>query len=148
MSKALNCALRLLSRREHSAEELITKLQQKGFPADEAVTALAECQRLGYQSDERFAQSLCRSRINQGYGPLKINQELQARHLDKELIQDVLAQQKEKWAEHARGVWQKKFKSSTKIDYPEMQKQQRFLAYRGFSMDIISTLFREINSEY
>lgn len=145
MSKAFDCAIRLLSRREHGADELLVKLHQKGFDADEATAALAESQRLGYQDDARFAESLCRARINQGYGPLKIKQELQAKRLDKSLIQEVLAQQKDHWAEHARRAWQKKFRSSDKPDYPEMQKQQRFLAYRGFPMDIISSLFRVID---
>lgn len=142
-NKVLDCALRLLSRREHGANELLLKLRQKGYASDEAMSALLECQRLGYQSDTRFAHSLCRARINQGYGPLKINQELQAKQLDKELIQDVLAQENDTWAEHARQVWQKKFRPAGKIEYSEMQKQQRFLAYRGFTMDVISALFRE-----
>lgn len=79
MTKAFDSALRLLSRREYSAMELCDKLKQKGFNLKDVQNALNECKRLGYQSDERYVESYIRARIHQGYGRLKIRQELKTR---------------------------------------------------------------------
>jgi len=79
MTKAFDSALRLLTRREHGAIELNDKLIQKGFDSAEVKDAIDACQRLGLQSDERFVENYSRSRIRQGYGPLKISQELKDR---------------------------------------------------------------------
>src|SRR5690606_19883156 len=100
MTKALHTALRLLQRRDHGAAELLMKLQQKGASILEAEEALLECQRLGYQSDARFAEAFCRARVNQGYGPLRIKQELQAKQIDLTLIEEALATEEEQWLSH------------------------------------------------
>ena len=81
MTKAFDYAMRLLTRREYGAQELAAKLAQKGYRAAEIVEVTAECQRLGLQSDTRFVESFCQARIRQGFGPLKISQELQAKHI-------------------------------------------------------------------
>lgn len=73
MNKALDCAVRLLARREHGARELAEKLAQKGYNSSDIDEAIARCQSLGLQSDVRFAESRCRLRIRQGCGPLKIH---------------------------------------------------------------------------
>ncbi|VEG90590.1 recombination regulator RecX [Legionella spiritensis] len=141
MTKALDCAFRLLARREHGAVELVEKLIHKGYDKNEAVAVLSECQRLALQSDLRFAQQLCRARINQGYGPVRIRQELQSKQVSSDVIEDVLATEKDNWLSHARVVWQKKFKPSSELSFTELQKQRRFLLYRGFPNDIIASVF-------
>lgn len=145
MTKAFNSALRLLSRREHGAMELYDKLLQKGFGSKDAQEALEECQRLGYQSDGRFVEIYIRSRIHQGYGPLKIRQELKGKGVDSELIQSLLQQENRNWVHYALRVWQKKFKGQDDFSLSEIQKQQRFLLYRGFDRDVISKVFKEVN---
>lgn len=144
MTKAYDCALRLLCRREHGAAELVIKLEQKGYSPSESRDALAECQGLGLQSDARFAEILCRARIRQGYGPLKISQELQSKQIEADLIHQVLEQERDNWFDYALVVWQKKYKEQTPPPYIELQKRQRFLLYRGFSMDTISRVVKEI----
>ncbi|HIG0326310.1 TPA: recombination regulator RecX [Legionella pneumophila] len=148
MTKAFDSALRLLSRREHSAMELCDKLKQKGFNLNDVQNALHECQRLGYQSDERYVESYIRARIHQGYGPLKIIQELKNKGVDPELIQSVLQEERDHWVDYALRAWEKKFKRQDDFSYCEMQKQQRFLLYRGFDRDVISKVFKEVKSSY
>ncbi|HAT1594901.1 TPA: recombination regulator RecX [Legionella pneumophila] len=148
MTKAFDSALRLLSRREHSAMELCDKLKQKGFNLNDVQNALHECQRLGYQSDERYVESYIRARIHQGYGPLKIIQELKNKGVDPELIQSVLQEERDHWVDYALRAWEKKFKRQDDFSYSEMQKQQRFLLYRGFDRDVISKVFKEVKSSY
>lgn len=122
--------------------ELTDKLIRKGYNREESAEALVECQRLGLQSDERFVESLCNARIRQGYGPLRISQELQAKHIARELINAMLNQHQESWEEYALIAWQKKFKQHEGLGVAEIQKQHRFLLYRGFSPDIIARLFK------
>ncbi|HAT6979005.1 TPA: recombination regulator RecX [Legionella pneumophila] len=148
MTKAFDSALCLLSRREHCAMELCDKLKQKGFNLNDVQNALHECQRLGYQSDERYVESYIRARIHQGYGPLKIIQELKNKGVDPELIQSVLQEERDNWVDYALRAWEKKFKRQDDFSYSEMQKQQRFLLYRGFDRDVISKVFKEVKSSY
>lgn len=143
MTKALDSALRLLTRREHGALELCDKLEYKGYSHEDVRIALEECQRLGLQSDSRFVESYCRSRMRQGYGPLKIYQELKNKGIDADLIHCMLNQEQHSLLSHAMEVWQKKSKGKLEFSFLELQKQQRFLLYRGFSMDIIAQVIKE-----
>ncbi|MFT4059575.1 MAG: recombination regulator RecX [Legionella sp.] len=144
MNKAFDHAVRLLSRREHGATELYEKLKQKRFSAAQVKEALERCQQLDLQSDRRYVESYSRSRIRQGYGPLKISQELSNKGIDKELIQNILRQEEDHWLKYALEVWHKKSKKQEEMSFSEVQKQQRFLLYRGFSMDIIAMVTKEL----
>ncbi|KTC68164.1 recombination regulator RecX [Legionella birminghamensis] len=143
MSKAFDCALRLLARREHGANELAEKLAHKGFARQDIENAVDKCQQLNYQSDERFIAAFCRQRIGQGYGPQRIIQELQLKRLDKDLIMEILNGQEVSWDTLAREVMQKKFRQIEGQDFKALQKQQRFLQSRGFSFEIINKLFKD-----
>lgn len=146
MANAFECAVRLLSRREHSAKELEAKLKQNGFNATDVQETLAKCQELDLQNEGRFVEMYIRSRIRQGYGPLKISQELSAKGVDKQLIQRVLQHEEAHWPTHALAVLQKKCKGQRDLSFPEMQKLQRFLLYRGFSMDVIAMVSKDEES--
>ncbi|KTD12175.1 recombination regulator RecX [Legionella jamestowniensis] len=145
MPKAFDCAVRLLARREHGACELATKLVQRGFSQTDIDEAIARCQSLGFQSDVRFVEALCALRIRQGCGPLKILQELQAKQIARELIDNILGQEQDNWLHYAQTVWDKKYKKQRKLSYIELQKAQRFLLYRGFPTDVIAKVVKEID---
>lgn len=144
MNNAYNSAIRLLARREYGAVELIEKLMQKGCDRQEATDALLECQRLGLQSDMRFAEQVCRTRVSQGYGPVRIAQELQAKRLDSALIDDVLAAESDRWQDCAKQVWQKKFKAEPARSVDALQKQRRFLLYRGFTGEVVARVLNDV----
>lgn len=145
MSKALVSALNSLSRREHSVWELKKKLEQKGYSALEAAIAVEECQRLGYQNDERFAELLCRARIAQGYGPIRIKQELSAKGINAEMIGQVLKHEtEESWLPRAIAAASKKCQTLANLSWDEQQKLKRFLLYRGFPVSIITGLFEKL----
>lgn len=136
--------MRLLTRRDHGAVELCTKLERKGFAPAEAKDALEACQRLGLQSDSRFVESYSRSRIRQGYGPVKILHELKSKGIETSLIHSILKEEQDNWVHYALDLWQKKTKGALELSFLEKQKQQRFLLYRGFSMDIIAQVVKEL----
>ena len=142
MPKVFEAATRLLARREHSAFELTVKLAKKGYSHDGILEVLAECQRLGLQSEVRFAESLCRTRIAQGYGPIRIAQELQVKRINKKIIEQVLRFEQDNWILYATNVWRKKFNNQKEISQLELQKGWRFLLYRGFPGEVISQIMK------
>ena len=88
--RAYNYAVSLLSRRDHSQRELMTKLSQKGYTegAEEAIRKLRDG---GYVSDERFARLYVRElRTFKKYGKRRIEQELYRKGIDREIIREVL----------------------------------------------------------
>ncbi len=84
--RAYNCAVGYLSRRDHSAKELLLKLRQKGY-RESAEYAVEKLCREGYVDDERFARMYVRelTRIKK-YGKRRIEQELYRKGIDRELI--------------------------------------------------------------
>lgn len=147
MKSALAHALSLLARREHGAHELYTKLMRKGFSKKETMTALTYCQQQGLQSDVRFAESLCRTRISQGYGPVRIRYELQQAQVDEEHITTLLEAEQTHWLERAFAVKSRKYPPQEETSYVLRQKQKRFLLSRGFSVDTIQELFNNCSND-
>ena len=88
--RAYNCAVSLLSRRDHSKKELMRKLKEKGYSkgAEAAVEKLANS---GYVDDERFCRLYASELIRlKGYGRKRVEQELYLKGVDREIISGVL----------------------------------------------------------
>ena len=134
--------MRLLARREHGAHELANKLATKGYIERDIQDAVLECQRHGLQNDNRFVDNVCRTRIRQGYGPIRIRHELQNLQIDSELIAAALELEQDNWLAYAVEVWTKKYKEQVDLSYTALQKQKQFLLYRGFSTDTITMVFK------
>ncbi|MDH5182063.1 MAG: recombination regulator RecX [Gammaproteobacteria bacterium] len=134
MKEVRSSALDLLARREHSSRELTDKLVAKGYDRSEIAPALQALSREGLLSDERFAEAFVSSRLQRGSGPQRINQELQQRGINTELIDACLDERDEVWFRSARQVREKKFGRQLPTDFQERARQMRFLQYRGFTM--------------
>lgn len=135
-SAARDSALRALGRREHSAEELKSKLTRRGHDEQTAVGIVEKLAGYGLQSDGRYAEMLARNRMQQGYGPQRIEAELAATGIGDAEAAAAIAGLECDWSERARHVRQRKFKSAP-VDAADWQKQYRFLAARGFESDQI-----------
>ncbi len=137
-----------LARREHSQHELRTKaLKRLGASAEiEIEKALAALADEGLQCDERFAESLCRSRINKGYGPNFLQQLAREKGLNKQQLSDALDALGVDWFDRAQETLKKKFSTAIgqPLDYAErrkeLQKRMRFLSYRGYPSGVISAV--------
>ena len=135
-----NKALDLVSRREHSQYELIQKLNKR-FPEtmpiiEEVVKKLAVNNIL---NDERFAEMYLNSRARKGFGPKKIEMELNFKKVDTSFIAIAIAEY-ESWTENAQNELLKKFKGVKPTDYNSKMKQKQFLFNRGFSSQIIERI--------
>jgi len=135
---ALQRALRLLTRREHSRRELIRKLKMRGVSADETDQAITRLAAEGWQSDRRFADSLLRARANAGYGPRYIRAELATHGLSDETIATALQHFAGDWLEIAIMLLQRRFAGKLiKHDSKQRRKASDLLARRGFDSDHI-----------
>jgi regulatory protein len=134
--------MRALARREHSAQELKRRLEAAGAEPAVAGTVVAEFAQAGWQSDERFAELLVSTRIEHGFGPLRIEAEMQAAGIEETLAARMLTQAACDWRELAREVHGKRFAGSP-ANARDWQRQYRFLAQRGFSAEDIHAVLKE-----
>ena len=136
-TSAKQVAVRLLARREHSAEELRQKLIKREFALDEIATALLELKQGDWQSDERYAEAYIRVRRLKGFGPVRIASELRERGVDELIADRYLLAEDGIWRQTLEQEYQKKYHGRAFEDYQEKAKRMRFLQYRGFSLDLI-----------
>lgn len=136
-----DCALRLLTRREHSSFELRQKLAARGFPDANVEALLLTLAREGLQSDARFASGYAQGRAARGYGPLRIREELRQRGVAAELVEEQLQEGDWDWVEMAEAVRRKKFGRAVPTVWAERARQARFLQYRGFGSEHMQRLF-------
>ncbi|MES0872541.1 regulatory protein RecX [Sinimarinibacterium thermocellulolyticum] len=134
-------ALRLLARREHAAAELKDKLVRRGHDDVTAEVIVGELADAGWQSDARYAEMLVRSRIAQGYGPLRIRAELEAARVADAEIREALGSAEVDWVEVASIAHARKFRAPARTA-AQWQKQYRFLALRGFEPQQIRAVLR------
>ena len=130
-------ALSLLARREHSAQELKTKLLQRGYESTAVMAVLSSLEGERLLSDERFVREFVAARVRRGSGPLKIREELRGRGVTGEFVEDVLTDLKSGAAAGAEAARRKRFGAAHPKDMRERARQARFLQQRGFAMEDI-----------
>ncbi len=141
---ARQVALRLLARRDHAVGELTRKLRERGFAAVDIASVITDFEREGWLSDQRFAESFVRARLERGQGPLRIRADLMQRGLNSELADQALeeaCQEDSTLRERAEAARVKRFGPAQPADRRAWGQQARFLAQRGFPADTIRSLF-------
>lgn len=138
--EALHSAIHLLSRREHSQKELIQKLLTREFQQDDLTEVIEHLLAKNYLSDERYAESMIRNRVNRGYGWRFIKNELGHKGVNSSTISAALQEQDIDWYVQAELAYAKKFGERVIKDQKDKAKRIRFLQYRGFSHDEINAV--------
>ena len=133
----------MLARREHSLRELTQKLTLKGFERSDVEELLTKFVELGWQSDQRFAESYCRSRLNKGFGPVRIQYELKERGIGFS-IESAFEQQPD-WQTLLSELHSKKYGAQAPADMKERAKRTRFFQHKGFTHDMIKQLFNQMS---
>ncbi|QIL20375.1 regulatory protein RecX [Thermomonas sp. HDW16] len=128
-------ALGLLTRREHSRQELSRKLAHRGVEAGDARAAIDKLAAAGWQDDTRFAESLVRNRAYAGYGPAFIRAELSTHGLASEAITAALDGFEGDWVENARDLLRRRHPGAMTGDRVAQRKAGDFLLRRGFGME-------------
>jgi regulatory protein len=134
--------LRLLSRREYSQQELLTKLSLKGFNRSDIQCVLDELEQQGLQNDERFAESYAKSRLANGFGPLKVQYELVQRGISNFDLNKLVTENFGGWDALLLQVYRNKYSNEVDLTIKEQVKRSNFLQQRGFTGAMITKLFR------
>lgn len=88
---AFIAGLRLLSYRDHSRKELVTKLVQKGHKREYSENAAARLEEYGYVNDERYAQYFAQSLLERkGMNANAIKTELFRKGISREIADNVV----------------------------------------------------------
>jgi regulatory protein len=153
--KLRNKALRLLTTREHSREELLKKLERsrtnaarrqpqqskKSKPTeddpdpsnkDDIERIVAQLTAEGWQSDDRYADAMVRRLTGQASKRFIAGKLAQA-GIKKDDAETALAQLVQDDFEAATALWKRRF-GDTPRDDKERQKQIRYLLVRGFGL--------------
>jgi regulatory protein len=132
----------LLARREYGVRELQEKLIHKGCPREIAGAAVEGLKHDGLVSDERFVESLVRNRRDRGYGPVRIEHELQEKGIAPSLIEQWLDPRDSGWLEVLREVHRRKYGATAPESYQERARRARFLQSRGFSAEQVMKVLK------
>lgn len=130
---AYDRALRMLARREYSSRELHTRLTQLGHAEAEVTAALARLETAHYQDDQRFAEMLLRSRIAQGYGPLRLHAELKSHGFADARIRELLDAVEVDWDACAVAQLRRRYGADNPGDRAVRARWTQFLLRRGFT---------------
>lgn len=88
--RAVNSALRAVSRRDLSSQRLRERLQRRGIPATEREEALGTLQRAGFVDDARYATRRAASLADRGHGDAAIRWRLEGEGVPPGLVADAL----------------------------------------------------------
>jgi regulatory protein len=138
---ALNSALRILTRRDHSRYELVQKLKQRGFGREDIDAAISACERFDYINDIRTTQVYIRQLKRKGYGKKRIKLELNKKGLKGGRIQGILndsvsVPDEREGAEKILRKHMQRF-NREREESKRRDKIYRFLYARGFTHEVI-----------
>jgi regulatory protein len=125
-------ALDILSRRDHSSEELRGKLLGKGYDAAVVAEIIERLRTERLLDDARYLENFVAYRASRGQGPNRVRADLRGLGLPGAEIEATLAAYLD-WPTQLKRACEKKFGTSLPTNYADRQRRARFLAYRGFS---------------
>lgn len=131
-------AQQLLAQREHGTQELIRKLSYKHPDCLEWIEEIvAELSESDWLNEVRYVQAFIRKEIALGHGNRHIQQALQQKAANADVVSQCLQEADVDWLELAVAVRMKKFGSALPKAASDVAKQMRFLSYRGFDGDTV-----------
>jgi regulatory protein len=134
---ALATAYRYLNRRERTEAEMRAHLSRAGIDADDVDRAIDTLVEEGYLDDARFAHLLVQDkRALEGWGSERIRQVLVARGIDRELIEEALAEQgAEDEMDRALELLRRRFPAPAE-DRRERERALGVLLRKGFDVEL------------
>jgi regulatory protein len=133
-------ALRLLSQREHTQQELARKLAPHAQSPEQLQQLIGELMQAGWLSHERYIESVIHRRAAK-LGASRLRQELQGKGISGGEMAEALEQLRHTEEQRARAVWTRRF-GNPPVDARDHARQLRFLMSRGFSTDVIRRVLR------
>jgi regulatory protein len=146
----MHAALRLLARRDHSRQELSSKLARRGFAGDLRNAVIAECIRLGYLDETEQARAMTERLIRKGFGRRRAKEALRAKGLGSEVVESATTPifNAIDEVEMCKAVLRKKRSRSSRFSTAPLFNERifRYLLQRGFSKHSIRLAMAEDNA--
>jgi regulatory protein len=115
----------------------VRKLKGRGHGEADVLSVVEALSSRGLLSEARLAEAYVAERLNKGFGPLRVRQELHRKGLSDDLIDPHLNLSNAEWRDRIAAVHRKKYGSVPASDPKERARRARFLEYRGFPTDLI-----------
>ena len=132
----------MLARREYSRPELARKLAPFAENPEDIPGLLDDFERRGWLSEGRVVEQVLASRRRR-FGAQRIAHELREKGISDAAIVGAQLQLQESELDAARAVCMRKF-GVVPANARDQARQMRFLQGRGFSLDIIRRLLRDL----
>ena len=151
--KGMDTAYRLLARCPRSRFEVEHRLRQRYYPNPLIEMIIEKLEKQGYLDDRVFARQWARDRMTHRYwGSLRLRDELQRKGVAKEWIEESLRELRGEQGEEerARELMARRTKrsgGSRKLDPRNRQRSFMYLRRRGYSVEVIQSVFRSIEKE-
>lgn len=136
--RALELALRHLSRRDRTEVELRRHLAARDVGEPEADAAIAEVVRMGYLDDARYARTFAEDRRDlDGWGTERIERRLLELGIDRELVAAALGTRDgTKELEAALELLRRRFRDGVFADERERDRALGMLARKGYELEL------------
>ena len=148
---AKQIALDYLAYKPRTAEEVRRKLERKDVGADTAEAVVERMRELGYLDDAAYAQQFARRRHEvKGYGPRRIQSDLQRRGVARRHVESAVQALREDadLLERAREQARKRWKRLQRE--PDARRRRKklsdYLLRRGYSYDTIRQVVDEVQA--
>jgi len=138
--QAMDEAFRLLSRRSRSEAEIATELSERGASRTTVGRVLGRLRSLGYIDDQKLAAEWTERWKERGFGVLRIQAELRNSGIAEAIVERVRLGEREERG-RAREILARRFSAAELRDRRGMARAARFLAGRGFTPEVIDSLF-------
>lgn len=112
---------------------------------NEIESVIQYCYEHNWLNDTKFAASFIWSYANRGYGPRRIQLELQKKGINKDLIASSLMECEIDWQEFTHQALIKHFKPPFFSDWKSKSKVINYLMYKGFHSEDINDVLRALS---
>jgi len=144
--KALSMAYRYLSFKDRTELELVNYLDKKGFSEAIISEVIEKLKHYNYLNDEKYMKNFHQYQSkSKGYGPLRIQYNLQQKGINKNTYQEFENEQDSDYYSMALKQGHKKLKDKRDLD--SLRKLYSFLLRRGYPFDIVSKVINTLKEE-
>ena len=119
------------------------KILSKEELSEQIESVIQYCYEYHWLDDRKFADSFIRIRSSKGYGPQRIQAELQHKGVNKDIIYSALADCEIDWVELAHKLVVKQFNNRHFSDWKSKSKAYNYLVYRGFYSDDVNEALKK-----
>lgn len=140
-AQAKQFAYRRLAIRSYHSCELQQVMIKKGFELEIVEQVINELVQLGYLNDAEWTESYV-NRLSHRYGPRMIKQKLRMKGIEEN--SSISENSSEDQKENIKHLLETKYRTKSLNDPKERQKVIASLMRRGYDLDSVLSLFREI----